>query len=104
MAKDTKEKLKSTGKPIINNADGTISTERSITVTVPGLNNNRATNIPTIINGQQLPDHLAVEHAVSQAARGAAYESYDSVDLAVAAAKKRSEQLGKDYEAQKKRK
>lgn len=107
MAKDKKEKkekLESTGKPIIQNPDGTISTERSITVTHPGLNSNRPTNIPTIVGGKQLKDSQAVEAAIAQQAAGYRYPSYDTIDLAVAAAKQRSEQLGRDYQEQKRKK
>lgn len=104
MAKDKKETLKSTGKPIIQNDDGTISTERSITVQHPQLNTGRATNIPTIVGGQQVSDREAIEAAIAQQSAGYMYPSYDTVDLAVAAAKSRSEQLGKDYQEQKRKK
>ncbi len=98
---EKKETLKSTGKPIIKNPGGSISTEESITVNVKDLNKGRATNIPTIVEGKRVPEKKAIEHAVKNQAKNK-YPSFNSVPEAVKAAKARSNQLGKDYEAQKK--
>ena len=103
VAKDKPETLKSTGKPIIKNKNGSISTERSITVQVQELNKGRHTNIPTIINGKQVSEREAIGHAVKNQAKNK-YPNFGSEKEAVTAAKKRSEQLGKDYERQKRSK
>ena len=98
---EKKETLKSTGKPILKNKGGSISTERSITVQVEDLNKGRHTNIPTIVNGKQVSEREAIGHAVKNQAKNK-YPHYASEKEAVGAAKERSKQLGKDYQAQKK--
>lgn len=80
-----------TGRPIIRNDDGSISTERSITVTEKSLNNGRPTNIPTIWDGKQLSDAEAIDRAVKS---GQKFESFQTIDEAVKAAKARSDALG----------
>src|SRR4030095_10345365 len=44
-----------TEQPIVN-PDGSVTTERSITVTEPGLNTEAPTNIPTVWGGRVVPD------------------------------------------------
>jgi len=95
--------LKSTGKPIIKNPDGSISTEETITVQVQDLNKNRYTNIPTIINGKRVSEKTAIQHA-TQNQKNNMYPHFNSLDEAVKSAKSRSAQLGKDYANQKKEK
>lgn len=82
-----------TGKPIIKNADGSVSTERSITVEDGRLNGGKPTNIPTIWDGTEVSPDQAIERA---AGSGQQFPSFNTVDEAVAAAKARSAQLGKD--------
>jgi hypothetical protein len=72
------------GRPIVQNDDGSISTHRMATVTDPRLNGGRATNIPTMINGQTVMPEQALEAAVGGKGvdpyTGKPYASYDSVD------------------------
>jgi len=78
-------------RPILENPDGTFSTEESITVEEGSLNNGRPTNIPSIWDGQRLSDDEAIQRAVES---GMNFESYDTVDAAVAAAQERSAEIG----------
>lgn len=80
-----------TGRPIVNNADGSFSTERSITVTDPSLNDGRPTNIPSMWGGRELPQPEAIKQALQS---GQKFESFGSIDEAVTAAKQRSTMLG----------
>lgn len=85
----------------VPNEDGSVSTERSITVEDERLNGGRPTNIPTIYkvdgqikellgNGQEISEEIAnqaVEHAVKT---GEAYPAYNTIEEAVQAAQERS--------------
>jgi hypothetical protein len=75
----------------IQNADGSQTTERTITVTEPEINNGQPTNIPTVWSGRVVSDDEAVRNAVDSR-RG--FASYPTIDEAVSAAEKRSEDLG----------
>lgn len=87
-------------RPILHNPDGSIATEESITVTHPRLNAGRPTNIPSIWGGQRPPfqhgtpefEDWAVERAL---ATGKTFPTFNSIDEAVAAAKARSNMLGR---------
>lgn len=79
-----------TAKPI-QNADGTVTTERSITVTDPHLNGGKPTNIPTVWGGVIVSDEEAVIRAWGS---GISFPSYGSLDEATAAARQRSADLG----------
>jgi hypothetical protein len=88
-----------TGRPIIRNDDGTISTEESITVTDERLNSGKPTNIPSIWGGRRPPaelDDAARENwAVEQALKsGQTFEAFGSIDAAVKAAEARTAKLG----------
>jgi hypothetical protein len=78
-------------RPIIENSDGTFSTERSITVTDPRLNDGLPTNIPSLWGGKQLNQDQSVLEALRSKQ---VYQSFDTIDAAVAAAKQRSEAVG----------
>lgn len=75
----------------IPNADGTVSTERSITVEAQGLNGGRPTNIPTIWNGRQVSEDDAVRLAI---ASGQAFPAFDTIEQATASARARSAAIG----------
>src|SRR5262249_42325447 len=79
------------GYPAKQLADGSIMTERSITVTDPRLNEGKPTNIPSLWKGQIQSQDQAIELA---AASGNQYPSFDSIDAAVKGARARSEQKG----------
>jgi hypothetical protein len=80
------------GGPAIINPDGTTSTEVSITVTDPSLNNGAPTNIPSLWNGKIVDENTAIANALKAGADK--YKSYNSVEEAVAAAKERSDNGG----------
>jgi hypothetical protein len=75
------------GLPARRNADGSYSTEVSITVTDPKLNNGKPTNIPSLWGGKEVDEQTAVDNALKS---GKTYSSYNSIDEAVTAAKARS--------------
>jgi hypothetical protein len=79
-----------TDRPI-QNPDGSVTTERSITVTEPGLNGGRPTNIPTVWDGRIVSDDEAVDNAIRS---GVPFPSFDSIPEAVRAAEQRSKDLG----------
>lgn len=79
------------GYPARLNADGTYSTEVSITVTDPRLNDGKPTNIPSLWKGKEVSEDEAVKNAL---ATGKIYPSFSSIDDAVKAAEARSEDGG----------
>lgn len=90
----------------VKNPDGTKSTEYSITVEDPRLNDGKPTNIPTIwkVDGKivrlvphgEAPNDTTQEAAISHAIKsGERFPAYDTVDEAVAAAKTRSSAGGR---------
>jgi hypothetical protein len=89
------------GRPIISNADGSVSTERSITVTDPRLNGGRPTNIPSMYGGKEVSEDEAVRRIVAAGGKdpetGQPVQSFNSIPEAVEAAKKRSMELGQQY-------
>lgn len=76
----------------IQNPDGTVTTERSITVTDKRLNNGQPTNIPTVWGGKVVPDEQAIANAVQS---GRQWQAYPNIPAAVAAAQARSAALGR---------
>ena len=83
------------------------SSEISITVTDPRLNNGKPTNIPTLVKGQIKVDELAdtlkptkeqeeiaIKRAAKRVAAGANLPSFDTIEEAVAAARARSDSKG----------
>lgn len=94
---------------VLNNPDGSVSTEISTTVTDPRVNAGRPTNIPLLVKGQKsvssLQDgndptpeqqEIAILRAAERSGKGSALPSYRSIDAAVAAAEKRSADKGTD--------
>lgn len=75
------------GLPARKNADGSYSTEVSITVTNPRLNGGRPTNIPSLWGGVELDEDRAVSRAIES---GRKFDSFGSIDEAVTAAAARS--------------
>ena len=85
----------------VKNDDGTISTERSITIEDERLNGGRPTNIPTIWKLDkkfiELPEgdegrDQAIDFAVQS---GITFPSFNTIDEAVAAARARSDRGGR---------
>jgi len=85
------------GRPLVGNDDGTFSTERSITVTDQRINNGLPTNIPSMFNGQQVPEDEAINKIVQAGGvdpeNGRQLEGFKTIDEAVSAAKARSHSL-----------
>ena len=79
------------GYPARKNADGSYSTELSITVTNPKLNGGKPTNIPSLWKGKEVDEDTAVENAL---ASGKKYDSFSTIPEAVNAAKERSKAGG----------
>lgn len=75
------------GFPAVRNADGSHSTELSVTVTDPRLNGGAPTNIPSLWKGVQLADDKAVDAALGS---GRAFPKFRTIDEAVGSAKARS--------------
>ncbi len=75
------------GLPAVQNADGSYSTELSVTVTDPRLNGGKPTNIPSLWGGKKLADADAVTAALGSGRR---FDAFPSIDEAVSAAKERS--------------
>ena len=89
----------------IPNPLGGVSTEKSITITDPRINQGRPTNIPTLIQGQpqdaiqriltdqaiQEDNETAILRAIKRTEGGSYLPYYDSIDNAVAAAKVRTD-------------
>jgi len=93
------------GRLIVRNKDGSVSTEKTITVTDPGINQGRPTNIPSMYAGQVLPEQEAIKQVIQAGGKdpetGRMLTGYDSINEAVAAAEKRSKELGKIIETPK---
>lgn len=79
------------GLPARRNADGSYSTELSITVTDPRLNGGRPTNIPSLWGGREVDEDTAVKKALDS---GKQYPAFANVQEAVEAARARSEAGG----------
>jgi len=75
------------GYPARKNADGSYSTELSITVTNPKLNGGKPTNIPSLWKGKEVNEETAVANAL---ASGTKYDSFSTIPEAVSAAKEKS--------------
>lgn len=75
------------GYPARRNPDGSDSTEVSITVTDPRLNEGKPTNIPSLWAGKEVDEDTAVNNALKS---GKTYKSFDSIANAVKAAEERS--------------
>lgn len=75
------------GRPVLANEDGTFSTEETITVEVDG----RYQNIPTIWDGQRVPEAEAIERARRS---GQDFPTFDTLPAAEQAARERTNALG----------
>ena len=76
------------GKPVVQNNDGSVSTERTITIEADG----KHYLIPTIVNGKAVSKDEAVRQW--RAGKNTAVGVYGSADEAEKAAKNRSNQIG----------
>lgn len=82
------------GRPQVANEDGSISTERTITVDIDG----GWYNIPTMYGGKVLSDEearkIAIDNGLTDPETGRSFDAFSTVDEAVAAAQARSNDLG----------
>jgi len=89
----------SEGRPIVLNDDGTVSTERTITISDPGINGGKFTNIPTMFGGKQVSEPMAIirirQSKGVDPETGQSLKGFSGADQAVQAAQLRSNQLGK---------
>ena len=79
------------GYPARQNPDGSHSTEVSITVTNPAINNGAPTNIPSLWKGKEVDEKTAIKNAV---ASGNKYSKFPSIEEAVKSAVARSQSGG----------
>jgi len=79
-------------RPRIDNADGSFSTERTITIDEQTSEGQRFFNIPTIVNGQELSEEDAV--ALFRAGRNPAVGTFGTLNEALQAAQARSNRIG----------
>lgn len=88
------------GRPIVQNADGSISTERTVTFDDPRTPG-AYVNIPTMFGGKQVSPKEAMDRIVQNDYRdpetGKPIQSYGSLETAERAAQDRSAALGKRY-------
>ena len=77
-----------TKRPMILNPDGSFSTEKTITIR----RGDKFINIPTIINGQEVPVPEAIQHAE---VTGQNFGVFDSIKEAEASAQQRSKAIGR---------
>lgn len=72
---------------LLQNPDGTVSSERTKSFQVAELNSGKETLIPTVVDGKQLTDEDAIQRAI----KTGIWKSFDSIPEANAYAKRRSE-------------
>lgn len=86
------------GRPIMRNADGSVSTERSITVEIPEINGGKPTNIPTMFGGREVQPDEAIRKIIEAGGRdpetGRVLPGYASNEEAENAARGRSQAIG----------
>lgn len=89
------------GRPIVKNPDGSISTERTITVTDPRINGGKPTNIPSMYGGKEVSEQEAIARVATAGGKdpetGEVLPGFNSIEEAVAAAQARSKELGNQY-------
>ena len=79
-------------RPVVPNADGSHSSELSITIDGTPLNDGQPTNIPTMWDGKQLSDDEAIARAIQS---GWQFPAFRTIEDAVKAAGERTEGLGR---------
>ena len=87
------------GRPVVLNDDGSVSTERTITISHPGINSGRYTNIPTMFGGKEFSPEVSIlkiiKHKGIDPDTGISLPGFGDVRQAEIAAQKRSKELGK---------
>ena len=87
------------GRPIVRNVDGSVSTERTITITDERINGGMPTNIPTMYGGKIVDDEMATDIIAKNKGvdpdTGRRLRSFNSISEAETAAAARSKELGK---------
>lgn len=83
------------GRPIVLNPDGSVSTERGITVTDPRLNAGAPTNIPSMWGGKELDGNSSILQALQS---GQSYRPYSSIEEAVRQSILHSQQVGQQLD------
>lgn len=79
-------------RPLLKNEDQSYSTEKTITVDVGEGKNKKWVNIPTIVEGKEIPQAQAID--LYYQGKNKAVGEYTSMDEAVSSAKQRSEKIG----------
>nr|WP_321525790.1 LPD1 domain-containing protein [uncultured Cohaesibacter sp.] len=90
------------GRPIVGNEDGSVSTERTITITDDRINGGMPTNIPTMFGGKIVGDAEAADIIAANGGfdpeTGAKLRGFGSIDEAVQFAEQRSSALGAEVD------
>lgn len=85
------------GRPMIQNPDGSVSTERTITVTHPRINGGKPTNIPSMFGGKEVSEEEAARRIIRADGKdpetGRLLLGFDTIEDAVNAARARSESI-----------
>ncbi len=83
------------GGPVIQNPDGSSSSERTMGIQHEEINGGRETLIPTIVDGVQLDPEEAIQHALEVVRSGGRFKhSFDSIEKANEFARQRSNRGG----------
>ena len=80
-----------TSRPMIDNNDGSFSTERTITVGMDG----RHYNIPTIWDGKEVSEDEAISKARAAIKNGKVFPNFSTLQQALLEARARSEEIGR---------
>lgn len=83
-----------TNRPVVNNEDGSVSTESTITIGI----DDKYYNVPTVYNGIRYPEDTAAELAKMQLKNGVTFPNFKTEEEAISAAKARSSAIGKARE------
>jgi len=96
------QRLAPSGRRLVDNPDGTVSSERTVTVTSDEINRGRPTNIPTMFGGVELGVEDAIRRIIAAGGRdpetGRQLEAFNSIEEAVKAAQERSDNIGKSLD------
>jgi len=86
------------GRQFMQNEDGTLSTERTITIQHPMINGGKFTNIPSLYFGYEYDENEAIQMIIDSQGydpeTGRYLPGFDDVKSAVKDARKRSKDLG----------
>lgn len=90
------------GRPMVLNPSGSVSTERTVTIQDPRINEGRPTNIPTLFGGVEVDPREAIELVAMSGGidpeTGRELPSFENIDEALRSARSRSRELGQQVQ------